>query len=206
MPKKTAGFLTQILSIACLTASLQCCANSSQGRYAQTFDLATVQPIHKPPLHAHNVQLLITAPLALKSLDGQDILVKSTEQTLSYLPNVQWSDRLPNLIQAKLIEDLENTRLLKAVGQVGEGFSADYQLLTNIRAFNIVDGATQPQKALVRITAKLINAHTGNIKAQRLFTVTASVIEKDNAGYVWALNEAFKAFSQDLIYWLSHQF
>ena len=61
---------------------------------------------------------------------------------VSYLGGGQWADRLPRLIQSRLIQTFENSHGFRAVSRPGRCASRpDFQLTTEIRAFQI-DAAT----------------------------------------------------------------
>ena len=89
---------------------------------------------------AAQAQLVVPDPTALLMLDTRKILIWSNDQGSS-LPDVQWSDNLPKLLQAKVLESFERAASLGAVAVPNEAFSADYQLLLDLRAFQITAGA-----------------------------------------------------------------
>lgn len=87
------------------------------------------------------VQVLVAAPRALKALDSSYIAVVDKGPVYSYFPDSAWADTLPNVVQLKLVETLQNTGRLRGVGVPGDGLLIDYQLQTEIRAFELrVDG------------------------------------------------------------------
>ena len=67
---------------------------------------------------------------------------------------------MPNLVQTRLIQTFENGSRIAAVGRPGERIVPDFQLNTDIRAFNIEAASGQ---AVVEITAKLIGDRTGKV-------------------------------------------
>ena len=61
------------------------------------------------------------------------MLKTSTE----YLAQSQGSDRLPRMVQLRLLQAFENTGRIGAVGVPGQGLAIDYQLVMEIRRFEI---------------------------------------------------------------------
>jgi cholesterol transport system auxiliary component len=92
--------------------------------------------------------------------------VSSSE--IQYLSKAQWSDKLPRMVQAKLVEAYENSGKLGGVGIPGQGLAIDYQVVTDIRAFEIDTG--NGSQAVVEISAKILNDRNGSVRAQKVFT------------------------------------
>ncbi|QFT31236.1 ABC-type transport auxiliary lipoprotein family protein [Roseibium porphyridii] len=113
------------------------------------------------------VQVLVAAPRALKALDTSYIAVVDKGPIYSYFPNSAWADTLPNVVQLKLVETLQNTGRLRGVGLPGDGLLIDYQLQTEIRAFELkVEGAN---RGVVEISARVVNDRNGRTVATKVF-------------------------------------
>ncbi|ASP33599.1 ABC-type transport auxiliary lipoprotein family protein [Labrenzia sp. VG12] len=113
------------------------------------------------------VQVLVAAPRALKALDTTYIAVVDRGPVYSYFPESAWADTLPNVVQLKLVETLQNTGRLRGVGVPGDGLLIDYQLQTEIRAFELrVDGT---DRGLVEISARVVNDRNGRTVATKVF-------------------------------------
>lgn len=113
------------------------------------------------------VQVLVAAPRALKALDTTYIAVVDKGPVYSYFPESAWADTLPNVVQLKLVETLQNTGRLRGVGVPGDGLLIDYQLQTEIRAFELrVDGT---DRGLVEISARVVNDRNGRTVATKVF-------------------------------------
>ncbi|MCK7614914.1 ABC-type transport auxiliary lipoprotein family protein [Roseibium sediminicola] len=116
---------------------------------------------------ASRVQVLVAAPRALKALDTSYIAVVDKGPIYSYFPDSAWADTLPNVVQQKLVETLQNTGRLRGVGVPGDGLLIDYQLQTEIRAFELrVDGT---DRGLVEISARVVNDRNGRTVATKVF-------------------------------------
>lgn len=143
-------------------------------------------------------QLAVAEPVALAALDSEKIVVRPTPAEAAAMPDVQWQDRLPKLIQARLIESFENAGALRAVGRPSDKFAVDYTLTGDIRAFEIsvADGA-----AVIEIAAKIVRERSGRIMAARVFRVSVPAAANDGAPAIAALNEAFGKLERELVLW-----
>ena len=149
-------------------------------------------------------QILIAEPIALKALDSEQIVIKPTPSSIQYLADSQWSDRLPKIVQAKLIQAFENSGRVGGVGRPGEGLAIDYQISTSIRSFEVrVQGGNT---AVVEISAKVINDRNGTVRDQQVFRSTSPVRGSSNEAYVEALDRAFDNLTTDLVRWTLHRF
>ncbi|QLP97787.1 MAG: membrane integrity-associated transporter subunit PqiC [Rhodoblastus sp.] len=102
----------------------------------------------------------MSAPVATAALDSERILVRSAPEEIAYLPGAQWGDRLPQLIQARMVQSLENAQLLASVSRTGQGVAGDWSMSGEVRRFEIDAPSGQ---AVVEITVKLANNAAGRI-------------------------------------------
>ncbi len=144
-------------------------------------------------------QILIAEPSALKSLDGQNIVIKPAAGEIQYLKGAQWADRLPKVVQAKLAEAFQSTGRVGGVGKPGEGLAIDFQVITEIRAFEIRLGGGDI--AYVELFVKILNDRNGTVRASRGFTAQASVAGSGNAAYAAALDAAFGTATDEIVDW-----
>jgi len=162
-----------------------------------TFALSAMPEIAGPK--AKNKQILIPEPAALKALDSENIVIRISDSEIQYLAKAQWGDRLPKMVQAKLVEAYENSGRLGGVGLPGQGLAIDFEVVTDIRAFQIetVGG----DHAHVEISVKILNDRTGEVKAQRIFSATAPVSGAGNPAFIAALDAAFAKVMRDMVAW-----
>jgi cholesterol transport system auxiliary component len=149
--------------------------------------------------NARNRQILISEPTALKALDSEQIVIRPSPSAIQYLADSQWSDRLPKIVQDKLVQAFENSGRVGGVGRPGEGLAIDYKIITAIRSFEIK--ADAGEQALVEISAKVLNDRNGVVAATRVFRATSPVAGSGNAAYVRALDRAFEAVVADMVTW-----
>jgi len=170
--------------------SLAGCASIIPKTPDTIYDLSAPQSVG--PVSGTRLQILVPEPSALKSLDTERIAARPTDIEVAYLPDAVWTDRLPRLLQRRLMETLQNTGRVKAVGVPGQGLLIDYQIVMDIRTFEISDDV-----AVASFTVKLMNDRNGRVRATRIFDVSAPVTGSANADYVDALDSAMdQAFSE----------
>lgn len=162
-----------------------------------TFDLSITPSAQGPS--AKSRQILVPEPTAIKSLDSEQVLVRVSPSEIQYLANSQWGDRLPKMVQSKLVEAFENTGKLGGVGTPGQGLAIDYQVVTDIRSFEI-DTSGQ-RLAKVEISVKILNDRNGSVRAQNVFRATAPVSGEGNQQFIAAINRAFAKVGSEIVDW-----
>lgn len=142
--------------------------------------------------------LVVVEPTALQQLESERILVKDPGGSLSVLGNAVWADRLPRLVQARLIQTFENASKIRAVGRPGDGVTAQYQLNTEIRAFQLEAGRGG---VFVEISAKLLAISGGQVVSARVFGSRVPVGSASPAEVTQALDRALSTVLLDIVRW-----
>ena len=146
------------------------------------------------------VQVLIAEPSALKALDSERIVISPEPGAIEYLSGAQWADRLPRVIQSRLAEGFQASGRFGGVGKPGEGLAIDYQIVTEIRHFQI--DASGGANARVELYVRLLNDRTGVVRASRTFTAGAPLVGTlGNEAYVAALDAAFQKVGSEIVSW-----
>jgi cholesterol transport system auxiliary component len=146
-------------------------------------------------------QLVVADPSALAVLDTDKIMVRPGPGQIAQLASGQWSDRLPRLLQARIVQSFENANRLRRVGRPGERVSADFQLMIDIRAFNIVVGA-EPT-AEVELSVKIVADRAGRILSAQVFRAVVPTSATDGPEAVRAIDTAFGQVATELVVWTS---
>ncbi|MER8594021.1 MULTISPECIES: ABC-type transport auxiliary lipoprotein family protein [unclassified Mesorhizobium] len=181
-----------------LALSLASCAALPGGRPAplDTFELSA--PSLEARAHSRR-QILIAQPSALKALDSQNIVIKPSPRSIQYLKGAQWADRLPMIVQARLAETFQRSGSFTGVGKPGEGLAIDYQVIVEIRSFEVrVDGG---EHAEVELFVRLLNDRNGEVRASKTFSAIAPVSGNGNQAYVGALDAAFGDAAGQIVRW-----
>ena len=165
-----------------------------------TYDLTSAAVQADGPRRT-GTQVLVAEPTALKVLDGENVVIRPSAGTVEFLKGAQWADRLPRIVQARLTETMQASGRYGGVGKPGEGLAIDYQIVTEIRSFEIrVDGSP---RADVRLYVKVLNDRNGVVRAARSFQAQAPVSGAGNDAYVSALDSAFTQVSREIVSWIA---
>ena len=155
------------------------------------------------PRRLSRTQILVPEPTALKLLDGEDIAIRLGGSSVQLLKGARWSDRLPKLVQARVIEALQRSNSFAGVGRPGEGLSIDYQIVIEIRSFEVRVGAGGGDTAHVDLFVRLLNDRNGNVRASRSFQALVPVTGQGSDAFANALNEAFQKTATEIVSWTS---
>ncbi len=197
MPRLSRSHGARAVALLGVAALASIMAGCSGGSSARVFDLSAPRDVGRLS-SGSRAALIVAEPTTVQALDSERIIVRDGAGALSVLPGVQWADRLPKLVQTRLIQTFENGSRLGAVGRPGERILPDWQLNLDIRAFAI-DAASG--EAVVEISAKLIRDRTGRVAGARLFTarVAAGGIAGDSAAQ--ALDAALSQVLVEIVRW-----
>jgi phospholipid/cholesterol/gamma-HCH transport system substrate-binding protein len=144
-------------------------------------------------------QVVVVEPTSPVVYDTQRILVKTAEGR--FIPqDMQWADSLPKLVQEKVVETFENAHYLKSVGRPVDQAAPEFQLLIDIRSFQINE---MDHMAVVKLAARLVGQN-GHVIDARIVQGEAPAPSLDGKDPVDALSKAFGAAARDLVGWFSH--
>jgi cholesterol transport system auxiliary component len=188
----------KILTAAVFSLTLSGCALLGGGtKPLDTYELTA--PSSDDGGGRSRTQILIAEPSALKALDGQDIVIKPAPGEIQYLKGAQWADRLPRIVQARLAETFQRSGNFGGVGKPGEGLAIDYQIIVEVRTFEIsVNGGAG---ANVELFVRILNDRNGVVRASRTFEASAPVSGDGNDAYVAALDQAFGQAALEIVAW-----
>lgn len=184
--------LRRVAAAVLLAAGLAGCGSFEQP--PTTFDLSVPEGARQA---SPGGRLLVVAePVALQALESDRIVVRASDGTVSFLPGVQWADRLPRLLQARMVQSFENTG--RSVGRAGNGLSADVALTSDIRFFGVrTDGGAQ---AVVELSAKLVSSD-GRIERARVFRAATPLASVEGSAAAAALDQSMTKVLAELVRW-----
>ena len=133
-----------------------------------TFDLSAASAAR--PLRALGAQVAVSEPVATAPADSDRIVVRPTPDTRATFQGVQWAERLPHLVQTRLLQSFENAALSRFVSRADGRIVAQYSLNTEIRRF---DTDLSRSEAVVEISVKLVEEGAGRIAAAKIFSARA---------------------------------
>lgn len=141
-------------------------------------------------------RLVIADPTALIVLDTQNIIIKR-EKSEPDQAVPRWADNLPKLIQTRMLQSFENSGFLGSVNRPGDGVTADFQLLIDIRNFQAT--LTPSSTAEVELTAKILD-NTGKVVEGKIFHASQAA-GTDDASAIAAMDTIFGKLETEIVTW-----
>ena len=148
-------------------------------------------------------QIVVAEPLAAGGLDSNRIALRPTPTELKYYAQARWTERAPKMIQTLLVESLENTGKIVAVGRQAIGLRSDYDLKTELREFQAEYFSTSETAPMirVRINAKVITQPRQMIIASRSFESYMPATGSDIGSIVVGFDEALGKVLKETVQW-----
>lgn len=175
--------------------------NACAGAPPPTYDLSAAR--EGLARSSSRTLVVVGEPQALSALDSNRIVITTGDGALAYLPAGQWADRLPKLLQARLIQSFENAQRLAGVGRPGDRLVPAVQLNSDIRRFGIDERSGE---AVIEISVKIVDDRTGKIRAGELFMARVAAPNGTTAaGASAALDLAAQALMRDVVAWVSRR-
>lgn len=144
-------------------------------------------------------QILIPEPNTVQAFAANQIAVRTADQSIGYLADGRWTDALPKLIQARLVESFEKSDRVAAVGTPGEGLHIDYSIRVSVRFFGLdINGA---RRASLDFGAKILNESNGRVLASQTFIASVPA-GPGTIGAVEAMDAAFAVATRQLAQWV----
>ncbi len=172
------------------------------GAAPQTYDLVAPKSVSRATAHRTKWQLVVKEPMAVRALETDRILIKPGRELISYYGNAVWSDRLPRLIQVRLIESLQDSGRFRAVGGGRERMEADLGLLTQIRAFQI-EARKNKTSAHVSLFVKVMDERRARIIRSRVFEAIVPAYKDNTPAAVEALNQGLTSVLNKIVKWVA---
>ncbi len=144
--------------------------------------------------------LAVEDPRTTRVYDTTKIAVSTAPGKVEYFAGAEWADRAPRLFQTALVQSLEDSGRIIAVGDRSAIPVGDFVLQTDIRniQLNVRDG--QPAVSL-SIYGRLTDGK-GKIHAARLFEASQPAHSDRAADVIAAFDGAFDRAIADIVNWV----
>lgn len=169
-----------------------------------TYDLLAPKVMTLSAPRPAKFQLVVNEPNAVRSLETDRIMVKPGSEQISYYKGAAWSDRLPRLLQARMVESFQNAGLVSGVGGRADRIDADLELATQIQAFQ-VEVNSGSAEAHANLHVKVVDGQRGRIVASRAFEARVKTSPDDVGKMVVDLNQAFDSVLREMVPWVAKQ-
>jgi phospholipid/cholesterol/gamma-HCH transport system substrate-binding protein len=165
---------------------------------ALVYSLKPAADLPPAPTTPPSWKLTLPEPSTVLAYNTDKIMTRPAPDESLPLEGPRWSDSLPILVQAKLIETFENAGYTNDVTRTLGDFPDSDQLTIDIRRFDVsTDG---DPKATIVILAKL-QAADGSVIESKKFEATAPANGSEPRDYVNALRDAFENIAHGVIEW-----
>lgn len=144
--------------------------------------------------------LRLETPQASRALYGARILVMPATHQLSAYQGARWSDNAPTLLRDRLVEAFRQDSRLAAVVDEGDRVGADFDLVSDLRAFQSEYFQDRPQ-AVIRLDVRLVDSGNQRVRATRRFEVREASADKGVDAVVEAFGRAADELSRQLVDW-----
>ncbi|TGN57826.1 hypothetical protein E4L95_13040 [Paracoccus liaowanqingii] len=139
-------------------------------------------------------ELVVEPPKARATLDSNRIMIRPSALQTQYLPDAEWGDTVPAMLQRLLVQSLGATGAYGHVGRAPLGLSGDVALISEIGNFN---AELAPEGALVRLTveAQMVSEMDAQVVSRASFSVAVPAAGTRTADLI----PAFDTASQQLV-------
>lgn len=191
------------LSLAAAATALAGCESILPGAQRDAPSLYELSPksTFDANLPVFSGQLIVETPVAGAGLVTNRIPVKTTDTKFEYFARSEWIDIAPKMVQTLLIESLENTKKIVAVGRESAGLRADYVLKTELREFQLETFRPDGPRVHVRIASKLVRMPDRIIIASTSYDASEKVGNTDIAAAIPAFDEALGKVLKRTVEW-----
>jgi cholesterol transport system auxiliary component len=156
-------------------------------------------PVDNAP--ATTWQIAVPQPITTDALDTKRIALLRG-QTMDYYANAAWTDQTGDLIQDLLVEALEKSGKVKAVGPTSGGVRADLLVVTEVRDFTAhYSSENGAPDVVVNIVAKLITSTHHDVVATHDARAEVQTSVNSVPAVVQAFNQATGQAIQDIVGW-----
>lgn len=147
-------------------------------------------------------QLIVEEPFAAGGLESNRIPVRTSPNRLEYFAGARWAVRLPKMLQTVVIESLESSGRIDAVGREAIGMRSDFNLRIEIRRLQ-AEVWENRRKPTVRVglTGKILRQPRQEIIASRNFETSLEAASGALPDVVAAFDTALHEILRELVAW-----
>jgi cholesterol transport system auxiliary component len=199
MSRRRCSRLALLALLAAGTTLLWGCGLLNRREAPQVYVLPAA-PLCAAALDPLPLTLRLGVPRANRHLSGARILVMPEAHRLSAYQGVRWGDNAPALLGGRLAEAFRQSGRLAAVVDESERVSADFELASDLGAFQSEYVQGRPQ-AVIRLDVRLIESGRQRVLAARRFEVREPSADDTIPAVVEAFGRAAGALSLQVVQW-----
>jgi cholesterol transport system auxiliary component len=144
--------------------------------------------------------LTVIRPNSLAFLDSNRIAVRPEPNVLQVYKGANWSESLPDLVQANLVQALENSGRIKSVSRQNSGVPAEVAMLVDIRQFESVYApSAKIPDAVIQMHVKVLEYPSNRVIAVQTFNASVPSASKDIPDVVLALERGLNTVTAEIV-------
>lgn len=145
--------------------------------------------------NTHNTRNLpsvkVLLPQAASGLETSRIALRSGNNRIDYYRDIRWADNSTTLLQSLLVESFDNSQAFKAVANDLMDLDTDYNLLVDIRDFQIEFSNDKPY-ANIRFVTKLIRNSPQTLVMTRTYHIRENAAANDLKSIMQAFDNGYQ--------------
>ncbi|MFT3689475.1 ABC-type transport auxiliary lipoprotein family protein [Paenirhodobacter sp.] len=145
-------------------------------------------------------ELVVETPKTRSTLDTDRIMIRPGALEAQYLPDAQWGDSVPVMLQTLLVRGFARYDAFSHVGRAPLGAAGDYALISEIEDFNAEVSEAGPQVRLT-VDAQLVREGDARVAARSRFAVTRPAASTKTADLVPAFDAAARDLTAQITAW-----
>ncbi|WP_235755530.1 ABC-type transport auxiliary lipoprotein family protein [Paracoccus salsus] len=145
-------------------------------------------------------EMVIEPPKARGTLDSNRIMIRPSALQTQYLPDAEWGDTVPAMLQRLLVQNLGATRSFDHVGRAPLGLSGDVAMISEIEDFN---AELTPDGVVIRMTvdAQLVSEMSADVISRGRFAATVPAASTRTADLIPAFDAAARQLVTQMTEW-----
>ncbi|WP_444677659.1 ABC-type transport auxiliary lipoprotein family protein [Halomonas sp. E19] len=165
----------------------------------------TVPPAHANAARQDTRTLRIDTPQASGLLDSARIVVVPTPHQPQVYEGARWADDMPRLLRNRMLDAFQADGRLSRLVHDGAALVADFELASDLRAFQSEYHAGRAPQAVIRLDARLIDARSQQLLASRRFEQRHHAQSEALPDVVTAFGAAADQLTLELVAWVVEQ-
>ena len=145
-------------------------------------------------------ELVIEPPKARGTLDSNRIMIRPSALQTQYLPDAEWGDTVPAMLQRLLVESLSATDSFDQVGRAPLGLSGDVAMISEVQDFN-VDLSADGTLIRLGVEAQLVDEMEAKVIARGRFAATVPAASTRTADLIPAFDAATRQLIGQMTAW-----
>ena len=145
-------------------------------------------------------ELVIEPPKARATLESNRIMIRPSALQTQYLPDAEWGETVPAMLQRLLVQSLGATGSFDQVGRAPLGLSGDVALISEIRDFN---ANLTAEGVVIRLTvdAQMVSEMEADVISRSRFAVFIPAASTRTADLIPAFDRATRQLVTQISNW-----